>query len=308
MNQLITKLQHKLDEPGEFTEIALRSYNETIQVIESFPWQAEHDHLVVALTNPSVTIESGTGNFLKLSLYYHEKFVLYFLDHDKKLYSKSFLKLADSYPFIQQFFEKGEVTLDAFKHEITWGKNNRSHFQTQSFSVETNGVTWRRFLIRSSWLQFTFLLYGLILFALLTTKPHYRGMAWIWRSGDILVIAKALLFLLLLFIIFGGLNLIFFINYYLHLNRYVLQLSRGNDLFSYGPVSSPVTYSKHDIAEIRFRGDKNGRNPLRKFQVFKIKFFNCEQVLIPTVFFDESDMFNKFPGIPITREKGFPWL
>lgn len=308
MNQLLTKLQHKLDEPGEFTEVALRTYEETIHVIEAFPWQAEHDHLVVALTNPSVTIESGTGNYLKLTLYYHEKFVLYFLDQEKKLFSKSFTRLADSYSFIQCFFENGGVDLDAFKHEITWGKNNHIHFQTQSFAVEADAATWRRFLIRSSWMQFLFLLYGLILIIVIPPKPHHTGMAWNWNSGGVLVIAKILLFALLLFTVLGGLNLIFFINYYLHVNRYVLQLSRGNELFAYGPAASPVTYSKHDIAEIRYRGNNYGRNPVRKFQVFKIKFFNCEQISIPTVFFDETEMPNKFPGIPITREKGLPLL
>lgn len=309
MNQLITKLQHKLDEPGEFTEIALRSYDETIQVIESFPWQAEHDHLLVALTNPSVTIESGTGSYLKLSLYYHEKFVLYFLDPDKKLYSKSFTRLADSYPFIQQFFDKGEIDFEAFRYEITWGKNNSIHFQTQSFTVEANEATWWRFLIRSSWLQFSFLLYFLILSIYLMSKPYHPGMAWVWRSGNVLVIAKVLLSLLLLFVVAGGLNLIFFINYYLHVNQYVLKLSRGNDQFWYGPASSPVIYNKHDIAEVRYKGDsRNGRNPLRNFEIFQIKFHNAEQISIPTVFFKESEMFNKFPGIPITRERGFPWL
>ena len=75
-----TKIQFKNFEPGEFTSEKDRTADETIDLITSFPWKNERDHLVVSLTNPGITIEGTKNDFLKLSPYYNGKYVLHYLD------------------------------------------------------------------------------------------------------------------------------------------------------------------------------------------------------------------------------------
>gem|GEM_PF-6722532 len=41
-----TKFQYKDFEPGEFTNEKDRTLGETIDLISSFPWQDQHDHLI----------------------------------------------------------------------------------------------------------------------------------------------------------------------------------------------------------------------------------------------------------------------
>src|SRR5690242_19037072 len=103
--RLITKIQHKNFEPGEFVEIKERTYEETIDCINNFPWEKERDHIQIALTNPSVTMESDIGNFLKLALFYNGKFVLHFFNSEHELYTKSFFHKEEAYPYIKNLFE-----------------------------------------------------------------------------------------------------------------------------------------------------------------------------------------------------------
>jgi hypothetical protein len=87
---LNTKIQHGNFEPGEFVDIKPRTYEETIACINNFPWESEREHLVVSLTNPSVTIEKPIDNFLKFALFYNGKFVLHYFNDQHELYTKRF--------------------------------------------------------------------------------------------------------------------------------------------------------------------------------------------------------------------------
>lgn len=47
MITLLTKVQYKDFEPGEFVEVQKRTYDETIKLIEEFPWNRQRDNIVV---------------------------------------------------------------------------------------------------------------------------------------------------------------------------------------------------------------------------------------------------------------------
>lgn len=76
---LNTKIQHGNFEPGEFVDIKLRTYEETIGCINNFPWSTEREHLRVSLTNPSVTIEKPIDTFLKFCSFLQRKIRVAFL-------------------------------------------------------------------------------------------------------------------------------------------------------------------------------------------------------------------------------------
>lgn len=89
MVQLISKIQYQNFEAGEFVEIKERSYEETISIIEAFPWTEERNNLKVDLTNPSITIVNSYNEFLKIALYYNGKFVLHYYNNSEELFTKS---------------------------------------------------------------------------------------------------------------------------------------------------------------------------------------------------------------------------
>ena len=54
MPEFISKLQHKTYEKGEFSDEKVRSLDETIKLIKTFPWDAERTLTDVQLTGSSV--------------------------------------------------------------------------------------------------------------------------------------------------------------------------------------------------------------------------------------------------------------
>ena len=69
MTALVTKIQYNNFETGEFSEVRERTYEETVDLIEHFPWNKQREKLVIDLTNPSVTIEGGDNDFLKFAVF-----------------------------------------------------------------------------------------------------------------------------------------------------------------------------------------------------------------------------------------------
>jgi len=57
MTSLISKLQYREYEKGEFDAIAARTLEEVISAVLSFPWDTERHLTSVELTCPSVTVE-----------------------------------------------------------------------------------------------------------------------------------------------------------------------------------------------------------------------------------------------------------
>src|SRR6185503_13026075 len=135
---LPTKTQLKDYEPGEFSERKQRTFPETRDLIEHFPWSGQRDHFAVGLTCPSITIEGSSGDYLKLALYYNDKFILYYLDTKNHLWTHPTLTIAEAYPIIQSFFDNS-FDLAIFRRQSTPFTNNRVHFETKDFHYTMHG-------------------------------------------------------------------------------------------------------------------------------------------------------------------------
>lgn len=161
MERLISKIQYNNFETGEFIEEKERSYTETIKLIESFPWNQQRQKLLVSLTNPSVTIEGKQNDYLKLSVYFNAKYVLYYLDENNTLYTKDFTNITYAYQYIELLFLSHFDTSD-FKKQNTWLKNNQIHFVSQDFKYIVTARSARKYLISTSGMNLAISLFFLI--------------------------------------------------------------------------------------------------------------------------------------------------
>ncbi len=236
--RLITKVQYKNFEPGEFTDRQPRTAEETIHLIEAFPWQEQRDHLHIGLTGPSVSIEGADGDFLKLALYYNDKFVLYYVDVNHHLYSHSFIDYHDAYPYIRTFFVNGAAPA-GFKDEQTLFQHVSVHFKDQDFSY-TIGRSGRFAVVIA--VQCAALLGILICSAALLIALGRQPAA-----GYLLILPAILAFL-------WTWGVAVAINHYQAGKNKVLVISRGKDEFSYGPLSGPETFNKKDIMDVTTYG------------------------------------------------------
>jgi hypothetical protein len=294
MKELISKLQYKNFEPGEFIEEKKRKYEETIQLIETFPWNEQRDHIIIDLTNPSITIEGENNDYLKLAIFFNAKFVLHYLNAQKILFTKSFTDFKDSYKYIRNFFELSSFDMSDFKQENTWLKNNIIHFVSQDFNYIVDSKNIKRFLISTSGMNFGISLFFLLLFLIEGTG----------KAGAVGVTV----ILIMLFIIGGGINLILFFNYYFYSRNKILIMSKGSDIFYFGNINDPIKYNKKDIKfyeEVRGRG----KSIFTNFAVITIEFINGNQIQIPNLFLFYSSLEEKLyqckridkGGIPLVR-------
>lgn len=118
MNALVTKIQYKNFEPGEFVDVQKRIYEETIGLIEGYPWNIQREKFMIDLTNPSVTIEGRNGDYLKLAVFFNQKYVLLYLNKEQRLFSRSFSTLQDGYTYVKCFFEQPVFDLTGFKRRL----------------------------------------------------------------------------------------------------------------------------------------------------------------------------------------------
>ncbi len=250
MNTLITKVQYNNFEPGEFVEEKERSYEETIGLIESFPWSAQWEKIVIDLTNPSVTIEGSGNDFLKLAVYFNHKFVLHYLDSRQHLFTKSFVHLEDTFSQIEDFFS-GSFNLEDFKMESNLMEKPLKHFVSRSFTYTIDFRRIKHFLWSTSSIQFGFSLF----FIILLIAEGFNGLG----------IAQSVFMLVLTFFVGGGVNLVLFINYYKYTKHNTLVISKGNDVFYYGSAESPKEYIKNDIIHWKRLGSSTARNHITDF-------------------------------------------
>lgn len=291
MRTLLSKIQYKSFEPGEFTDISSRNYAETIRLIEAFPWSSERENIVIDLTNPSVTLE-GTADFLKLALYFNGKWVLYYLNSENILFAKTCLVLAEAYPYIRKFFDEDDFPVSDFKKQPNRSKSNRLHFVTQDFRYTVTPRRIRQFLLSNSGLSVS-------LFVII-------NIFYLSDAGQSLHFWGILLMIGLLILFGGGINLLLFLNYYWFSRNRILVLSQGNDQFMYGPVSDPVAYDKKQISEINVVGFTYIRSPILRFYVLWIRFHDQQKIQISGLMLDQTAMLRKFEGLPITEEDALP--
>ena len=78
--KILVKIQYNNFEPGEFVYNQYLDFEDTLPVIQSFPWEVERTKFHVDLTSPSITFQIDANLFLKLALYYKKKFILHCYD------------------------------------------------------------------------------------------------------------------------------------------------------------------------------------------------------------------------------------
>jgi hypothetical protein len=289
---LRSKIQYKNFEPGEFVDIRERNYDDTIALIETFPWTTQREKIAIDLTNPSVTIEGKNKDFLKCSIYYNGKFVLNYLDQQQVLYTKSISQLSDGYEYIRHFFEHSTPDITSFKKQTTWLQHNLKHFLTRDFHYFLTAKSIRRYLVSTSGLN---LMTSIILLVLSFSLDN---------------LGPIVLFIILMVIIIfgGGLHLFLFFTYYHYLKGKVLIMSRGNDQFYFGTAGSPIKYDKKDILQYKIIKTSGSRNLFSEFAIVEIDLKDGTVLKIPNLLIRHEELEYKLFEYPKIEVSAFPYL
>lgn len=293
--RLLTKIQYQNYEPGEFTDEQDRTYDETIRLIEDFPWEQQRDHLAVGLTNPSITIEGKNNDFLKLASFYHGRFVLHYFNDRKQLYTQSIGHYPDAYNSIRSFFESSRFDPVGFRMENTWLQHNSIHFQTQDFRCRMNPT------------------------AILFSAVPIAVIGLLWIAGWIrllmgpgqqiplpgLIIAFTLCLSVVLIL---ARLLLLLINHYKVARGMVLIISRGKDIFFFGPEDSPAQFNKNDILDVITYGIKGRYNYGRLARV-EINLTDGHSINISCLIIRQDTLINKFRNQNCREiRKAFPFM
>ncbi len=281
---LTCKIQYKTFEPGEFTDIKQVDFITAVDIIEKFPWGEQRDHIAIDFTCPSVSFEYAPDCILKLSLYYNNKFILYFFN-GKHLYSKSFIDYKAAYSFIEYFFKHQSIDFSAFKKETPWFKKVVNHFRTADFVYTVKGKTIYSFFDFGTFMVSIVQLIFLPLFLSYSITKTFN--------------LYALLLFLLVFSVWGGINYFLLITYYFYSKNKYLQLSKGNDIFLWGEYPGNIKkYSKSDINEIMVRQNEGSRCPWGDFTLTFIFMKDGSFLKIPSTLLDGMNIHFKIPDVP----------
>lgn len=294
MTEVISKLQYKEFETGEFIDEKARSFGECKKNIEEFPWDNERENLKVGLTNPSITFEKQKNNFLKLSTSYNQKFVLNYFNESQELYSKTYKAYFDTLPVIERYFNESTFDTTELRKENTWLKNIRQHFETQNFTFEVTFTSARKYLIKTSLINFC-LTIGLMIIPIFIKNRQLENYDYV-------------VFGLISFLIGGGLNIILFLNHYLFAKDKLLILSRGNNNFYFGESKNLTHYNKNEILNYTTIRHHSNRSPINEFAVLKIEMKNGAVIKIPSIFLDYYSWERKLYNCDRLEKNRFPFL
>ena len=294
MTKLTSKVQYKNFEPGEFIDIKERDYDETIKLIETFPWEIQREKIVIGLTNPSITIEGRNNDFLKLAVFFNQKYVLHYFNTTQTLFTKSFIHLKDSFEYIINYFLQAEFDITDFKKENTWLQHNLKHFVSQDFNYVVTSKSIRNYLLSTSGMNFCLSIVFLILFLSKGSKP--------------INILGLIMLLFAIFLIGGGLHLLLFFNYYNYVQDKILIMSKGNDIFYFGSVDNPVRYDKRNILRYTTIRSRGSRNQFNGFAIVEIEFNDGTVLKIPNLLIDYQALEQKLFEYPRIDVNKFPFL
>lgn len=290
MKTLVTKLQYKNFEPGEFVEVQERTYEETIGLIEDYPWDIQREKFIIDLTNPSVTIEGRNGDYLKLAVFYNQKYVLLYLNKDQRLFSRSFSTLQDGYAYIKSFFEQPVFDLTGFKKETTLLQNNVKHFATQDFRYELTVQSVKKYWLSAKVfhimvpMTFLIILVGVARNVIVLLWP---GIIAIW--GVVMPLRL-------------------FFSYYNYVKDKILIMSKANDTFYFGSVDNMVKYDKKDILKCTIVKSRGPRSIYKGYAVVKIEFKNGTLLSIPNLLIDHRALEDKLFQCRKVHENKSPYL
>lgn len=281
-------------ETGEFVDEKYRTYEETIRLINSYPWESQRHGNKVAMTNPSVTIDRNDKDYLKLSLFYNGKFVLYYLDQKKVLFTKSYSDLVTSFKDIKCYFESSHFDTSDFKKQNTLTDNNEEHFVTKNLSYEVSKRKAKAYLLSTSVINFSFAVLMLLIFMFKRTTE--------------LNIFAIMLLSSCTFYMGGGLNIIVFFNYYFYSRDKILIMSKGNNISYFGKTGDVTQYDKADILSLEVSRVRGSKHPLASFSITTIELSDGRYLDIPNIFLNKSDLHHKLSQIPTSETYRIPIL
>ncbi|MEO8768842.1 MAG: hypothetical protein ABI402_02115 [Ferruginibacter sp.] len=286
---LTCKIQNNNFEAGEFTDVKQVDYSAAINIIEHFPWEKQREHIVIELTNPSVSFECSPDCILKLALFFNHKFVLHFFDGEH-LYTKSFTDCKQAYPFIEFFFVHQTIDLSIFKKENTWLKKISHHFRTGDFvySVEKKKI-WQ--LLDYGTIISLIMNIVLVTIFMLDGGTHHNKAHNDW---------KFILIFFPVFFLYGGINYILLLNYYLASRNKTLKLTRGDNVFLWGNNADLKEYKKTDVIRILIKKNKGSRCPWETFALSFLFFNDGTYIKIPSMILSDSDI--QYKMFPLTSE------
>ena len=274
--KLMSRLQYKNCESGEYFNTALRTLDETVQLINDFPWALQRELAPIQLTCPSVTVEHPSGSFLKIGPYYNGKFCLYLLNRDGLLLHKIVAELEDAITVFVDFFAEKPMTgfvPHGFVH------NSKKYFVKADFEYT---VTTRRILYFISYPEGFFLAFLLILPLVRINPEHF--------FEDFI---KGLLFTILFSVVFVGINFYLFFKYMLFSKNLYLRISKGHDNFFFGTRERTVEYQKSDIIDILIYRNHGQRCFWSGYAVIEVYCKNGDILRFPTLLISEQLFRNK---------------
>ena len=280
MPDLLSKLQYRYSEKGEFADQKNRSLEETLQLIKTIKWDEQRGG-EVGLTCPSITIVDEAGNYLKVATYFNGKFCVYYLDTDQRLYEHPVSNIDDADPFVTDFFN-GQLDVTKFeRHRGIVGAVKHFEDATFFYRVAIGGFYAK-----------------MIFFALLfLLEMLAAGMLMISNAPPMVFRLFGLgIIVMMLFLMYNQVKVI---KYYFRIKNVVLVLSANADIFSYGCEDEMTEYSKKDVVEINIYGaiGSKGRSLL---SISEIVFKNDFKLYIPVLLIDVPLFVSKFPYIKAT--------
>lgn len=289
---LLSKIQHKNFEPGEFVEIHERTYDEVIAEINNFSWQKERENIVINLTNPSVTIEDEKGNYLKFEVFFNQKYVLHYFDDKEDLYTKSFEQKEEAYPFIKNFYQQETFDLSGFKKEYTWAQYNLVHFETKDFHYTWTKERAKKYFRFTNWTTIVFAPFFLVLSLFSILKEEYG----------------AAIFIFLITSLYWVPSLFYFFRYKEYSKSRMLYMTKGSDIFEYGIIGNIAIYNKNEIESITMHEVRGSKSPLSAFCYLEISFKDSSFAYIPNSLIERGELLNKLSKCSIQYENGFPTI
>lgn len=240
MPAFISKLQYKTCEDGEYYEEQARTLEETLALINNFPWERER-YAEIDLTGPSVTIVDNDCNFLKIGIHYGGTFHIYYLNKENRFYERYPIHIDDVEEMVIDFFERG-LNLQQLEKQ-PWTYLQRQYFLTKNFNYAVK--PWQVFFC-TFWITLTALAFTIIFILGLFNNPTSI------TTGVYLALTATLFWV-------GP------IYCFVKMQNYKgqhLHIARGSNEFTFGnTLDETKTYNKADVVKIITTTSINRKQP-----------------------------------------------
>lgn len=279
--KFISKVQYKTFEKGEYDAVKRRNLSQVLELIDQFPWDEQRALTDVQLTCPSVTILNDQKEYLKIGVYFNNKFTAYFLNYGHHLYERHLPTMADVHETVTAFFNNN-LPMDQFERDyLTFGA---------IYHLENKAFEYRVKTVRLSFLYGFMLIYFISFF---TTLFSVAATFNSWFA----------IFPLIIFCVIGFATRQGIMDLYASRNMY-LQLSKGHDAFVFGQNEQSIAvYNKSDVKEVVINvGGRRGKRASYQIIFNDESSINFSSILIPFY-----DFITKFPERLVRQESDSYW-